>query len=217
MSERRFGFRQIPDVRDHRYTMPSVLVGLPADDREVVRWQIGQIRDQGSEGACVGFGCKALLEAAPFRQTGGRTAREIYLEARLIDEWPDDSAEEGTSVRAGLNVLKNMGLIRSYVWATSVEDVLDYLAKKGPVVLGISWHGYQTDADGRMRFDGPVVGNHCILATGHDRARKVVTFQNSWGTDFGHAGEGYITEADLHRELTKRAGVAAGVTEKPRI
>jgi hypothetical protein len=217
VSDRKFGFRQQADVRDHRYTMPPVLVGLPADNREVVRWDIGQIRDQGREGACVGFGCKALLEASPFRQTGGLTAREIYLEARMVDEFDDSEVEEGTSVRAGLNVLKTHGLIQSYVWATGVEDVLDFLAKKGPVVLGVTWHGYETEADGRMRFDGPEVGGHCILATGHDRIRKIITFQNSWGISFGHAGEGYITESDLKRELNNRGGCAAGVIEKPRV
>src|SRR5687767_11138127 len=118
MSDRRFGFRQRADVRDHRYTMPPLLVGLPDDNREVVRWDIGQIRDQGREGACCGFGCKALLEASPFRQTGGITAREIYLEARMVDEFDDSEVEEGTSVRAALNVLKTHGLIQSYVWAT---------------------------------------------------------------------------------------------------
>jgi hypothetical protein len=196
-----------------RFTMPPLLVGLPSSAQDVVRWDIGKVRDQGTEGACVGFGCKALLEASPFRQTEGLTAREIYLEARIIDEWPDPNPEDGTSVRAGLNVLKTHGLIESYVWATGMQDVLDFLEKRGPVVMGVTWHGYETDSDGRMRFDGPAVGGHCILATGFDKIRKVVTFQNSWGTSFGHAGEGYITFSDLNRELTQRGGCAAGVTE----
>lgn len=217
MSDRRFGFRQIPDVRDHLYTMPPLLASSPDDRRVVVDWEPGKIRDQGREGQCVGYGCKALLESSPFRQTDGPTSTEIYLEARLIDEFPDDSLTEGTSVRAGLNVLKNHGLIENYVWATSLEDVYQFIAKRGPVVLGVSWHGYETAVDGLMSFDGPIVGYHCILATSFNRDTDEIGFQNSWGPFFGIGGMGKMKGKDLTRELTKRAGVAAGVIEKPRV
>lgn len=216
MSDRRFGFRQIPDVRDHLFTMPPLLATSPEDRREVVHWEQGKIRDQGREGQCVGYGCKALLESSPFRQADGPTATEIYLEARLIDEFPDDSLNEGTSVRAGLNVLKNHGLIKNYVWATSLEDVYQFIAKYGPVVLGVSWHGYETDANGLMSFDGPIVGYHCILAVSVNRVTDEIGFQNSWGPSFGMSGMGKMRGKDLSRELHKRSGVAAGVVERLR-
>lgn len=215
MSERCFGFRQLPDVRDHLYTMPALLASSPEDRRVIVDWEPGPIRNQGSEGACCGFGCRALLDSSPFRQEGGPTAREIYFEARLNDEFPDD--QEGTSVRAALNVLKRHKLIESYVWATGVHDVCQFIAKRGPVVAGVSWHGYETDPDGRMRFDAPLVGYHCILLTGFNRDKGAITFQNSWGDTFGRGGLGYIDEGDLQRELTKRGGVCAGVVERIRV
>lgn len=194
--------------------MAPLMVGTTIT--EIARWEIGPIRDQGVEGACVGFGCKALLEASPFRQAGGPTAREIYLEARIIDEFDDDQVSSGTSVRAGLNVLKGLGLIESYVWATGVEDIYRFLSAKGPVVIGVDWYGYETDNDGRMRFSGAPVGGHCILLSGFSLATRQFTFQNSWGPSFGIHGEGYITEADMARQLS-RGGVAAGVLEKPRV
>lgn len=213
MSTRRFGFRQKSRASDALYQMRPLFGAVPTSIRDVVEWETGPIRNQGSEGACVGFGCKALLEAAPFKQTGEPTAREIYLQARIIDEFDDDEVQEGTSVRAGLDVLRSLGLIRNYVWASNVEDVYQFLDKKGPVVAGVSWHGYFTDLDGRMRFDGPEVGGHSITFTGYDRTTRRFKFQNSWGTEFGARGFGYVTEADLSRELTKRYGVCAGIVE----
>jgi hypothetical protein len=194
--------------------MPTLLT--VAAVTQVARWEIGPIRDQGVEGACVGFGCKALLEASPFRQSEGPSAREIYLEARIIDEFDDNEVQEGTSVRAGLNVLKGLGLIQSYVWATGVEDVYRFLSSRGPVVAGMDWYGYSTDSDGRMRFTGTPVGGHCILLTGYSLPERKFTFQNSWGSSFGINGEGYITESDLARQLTK-GGTCAGIIEKPRV
>lgn len=213
MMIRRFGFRQLADVRDHRYTMPMVLESTPKDQREVVAWEIGKILDQGNEGACVGFGCRALLNASPFRQSEGPTAREIYLEARIGDEFDDIAVPSGTSVRAGLNVLKTHGLIESYVWATSIEDVLQFIAKKGPVVLGINWYGYSTAADGRIPMHGTRVGGHCVLGFSFDRKENVLGIQNSWGYSYGIQGCGYISLADLDREM-RRGGVVAGVTER---
>lgn len=196
--------------------MPPVLAASPVDRRDVVEWQIGPIRDQGAEGACVGFGCKALLEASPFRQSEGPTAREIYLEARVIDEFDDNEVEEGTSVRAGLNVLKSKGLIQSYVWATDLEDVLQFIAKHGPVVAGVNWYSYSTYNDFTIPMEGRPVGGHCILLYGFDRNKKLIGVQNSWGTSYGFNGTGGLRFEDLERELKKGATVA-GVIEKPRV
>jgi len=213
MSDRRFGFRQLSDSRDHLHTMPMVLGASPKDTREVVSWEIGKILDQKSEGSCVGHGCRSLLDASPFRQADGPSAREIYLEARLVDEFDDDRVPSGTSVRAGLNVLKSHGLIESYVWATSVEDVLQFIAKKGPVVMGINWYSYHTLASGRVPMGGAPVGGHCVLGFGFDRTENVVTIQNSLGYSYGIQGCGYIALADLEKEI-RRGGVVAGVTER---
>jgi hypothetical protein len=213
MSDRRFGFRQIPDSRDHCYTMPPVLAAGPEDKRVIVDWEIGIIRDQGVEGACVGFCCRALLDASPFRQTAGPSAREIYLEARIIDEFDDRKVPEGTSVRAGLNVLKSHGLIQSYVWATGIEDVYQFIARKGPVVLGVNWYSYNTTSEGQIPMTGTPVGGHCVLLYGFDRTKRHFLVQNSWGESYGKKGRGFILERDLARELS-RGAVAAGVLEK---
>jgi hypothetical protein len=96
--------------------------------------------DQGSEGACVGFGISRMMT----HLNGGKLydARWIYREAQKVDEWPGE-AYEGTSVRAGLDVLRERGHrvfdggvvrpesldegIAANRWIRSIEDCLTVL------------------------------------------------------------------------------------------
>lgn len=92
--------------------------------------------NQLSEGACVGEGCargQSLLNRCRY------DAPAIYHEAQQIDEYADTPPAEGTSVRAGLEVLRTKGAqrvvagssrpwnladgITAYRWATSWDEV----------------------------------------------------------------------------------------------
>jgi hypothetical protein len=112
--------------------------------------------DQGSEGACVGFSESRMMSLL------NRTKYDapwLYHTAQKNDEWPGENYD-GTSVRAGLEVLRTWGHCRVaygktyppdanagisvYRWATSVQDVHDSiqmpLARSlGAVPLLNSW------------------------------------------------------------------------------
>lgn len=88
--------------------------------------------DQGQEGACVGFGCSRAMSLLNRTRYDGQW---LYHTAQENDEWPGEDYD-GTSVRAGLDVLRAVGAKRSrsglvlagdgiseYRWATSVEMV----------------------------------------------------------------------------------------------
>ncbi len=93
--------------------------------------------DQGEEGACVGF---AIGRALTLLNRTRYHNRDIYRAAQAIDEFDDTPPEEGTSVRAGLDVVRTTGPCRvfrgrtyppdpaagilSNRWATSVEDAV---------------------------------------------------------------------------------------------
>jgi len=83
--------------------------------------------DQGSEGACVGYGSSTMMSVTNRWQNYLRTGkyatykynpRWLYFEAQKNDPWPGgaypDSEEfyEGTTVNAACKVLKNQGHIR---------------------------------------------------------------------------------------------------------
>lgn len=119
--------------------------------------------DQGSEGACVGFACSRAMTLLNRQRYD---AFWLYRSAQAIDEWADTPPEEGTSVRAALDILRTAGHRRVWLgkswavepsagiavnrWATSVDDAV--AAMQSPRFLGL----------GR------------------------VPFLNSWGTGYPH-------------------------------
>lgn len=114
-----------------------VCVPSAAQD-DTVRWW--RFYDQGSEGACVGFGASRAMSLLNRKRYD---APWLYREAQRIDEWGDTPPQEGTSVRAGLEVLRTLGHrvvlrnrvspvtaqegISAYRWSTSVEEWLSLL------------------------------------------------------------------------------------------
>ncbi|HEX6021518.1 MAG TPA: hypothetical protein VFZ00_05945 [Solirubrobacter sp.] len=99
--------------------------------------------NQGSEGACVGFGISRLASQLNRKLYDGFW---LYHEAKKVDEWPGDDYD-GTSVRAGLDILRKRGhrvvengrvlpesihegIVRNR-WARSIDDILDTLGYSG--------------------------------------------------------------------------------------
>ena len=64
--------------------------------------------NQGTEGACVGFGISRLASQLNRKLYDGFW---LYHEAQKIDEWPGEDYD-GTSVRAGLDILRKRGPLR---------------------------------------------------------------------------------------------------------
>lgn len=110
--------------------------------------------DQGREGACVGFAASRMMSLLNRKRYD---ARWLYHEAQEIDEWPGEDYD-GTSVRAGMDVLRLSGHRRKLGpftlstnpdhgivenrWATNVDDVLaclHNLPERGDIVLLNSW------------------------------------------------------------------------------
>jgi len=72
--------------------------------------------DQGTEGACVGFGSSRMMSLLNRRRYD---ARWLYHQAQIVDGYPDTPPAEGTSVRAALDVLRTQG----HVFATSTAQI----------------------------------------------------------------------------------------------
>lgn len=179
-----------------------------------VYWKQGAVLDQGTWGACVGFGWTAELLASPRPDPytdsarGSAYAFDVYNEAKKIDEWPGENYN-GTSTDAGARVIRSRGLIGSYYWAKSITEVRDALITKGPVVIGLPWYEnmFYTRDSGLVTIGGSLVGGHCLTLTGYSPRRliagergyhyNVYRWRNSWGTSYGKGGDGFITEENL--------------------
>jgi hypothetical protein len=202
------------DERSKNFPVRSVIATPPKLKNKL--WVPGPILDQGREGACVGFGWTAEALATPIPVNLSRMkikvatdpnvfARTVYQRAKVLDEWEGEDYD-GTSVLAGAKVLKELGLVKEYRWAFSINDVIDAIISKGPVVLGIYWYAGMYDApDGILNVAGSVVGGHCITAIGYRLGKYTKTgvdsviLQNSWGKDWGINGlaELKVTQLDM--------------------
>jgi hypothetical protein len=90
-------------------------------------------------------------------------ARWLYHEAQKIDEWPGE-AYEGTSVRAGMDILRTVGHARIRGRNALAPDPAE----------GISENRWATSVD-EVRT--------CLQSPYHDRV-GAVPILNSWGRDY---------------------------------
>lgn len=131
--------------------------------------------DQGSEGACVGFGSSAMMGITNTLQSrtsgAGQTYRYaprwLYSEAQLVDEWGDTPPAQGTSVRASCDVLRTQGHrrvrygvtqpvdlahgIQSNRWALTTDEIRAAIYAGLAVSIGVNWYS---------NFDSPVIVNN---------------------------------------------------------
>lgn len=174
--------------------------------------------DQGSEGACVGFGWSGELSSTPVRiATSNASALSLYQKARAQDRAMGNNWSEGASVLAGAKACVKDGTVKSYRWAFGIDDVIDSLVTKGPVVLGINWYDsmYETTSEGLVTIDGPIVGGHCIITNGywpaHPKFGDCILWTNSWGKSYGINGQGFIRVDDLNTLLKQDGEAVAAV------
>lgn len=200
--------RRIPTDWQHvtKYPMRH-LATAPATVEKVLKDAAGwwDFYDQGSEGSCVGFGASRMMSILNRRRYA---ARWLYGEAQLVDEWSDTPPSEGTSVRAGMDVLRLRGHSRVYRsrtgspllsegiqenrWAATVDEIRFSISQGVPVTLGVNWY---------RNFDGPVWrpgnewwigqgslgavrGGHALCCFGASDKRQAVALANSWGRDY---------------------------------
>jgi hypothetical protein len=116
--------------------------------------------DQGREGACVGF---SISRMATWYNRRRYDARWLYKEAQEVDEWPGEDYE-GTSVRAGLNVLRQHGHRRVERGKSGLEQFAD----------GIDAYRWINSAEEAIR----TIGNSYASRIG------AIPWCNSWGRSY---------------------------------
>ena len=197
------------DERSRNFPIRGVV--RSAVKRKNKLWKVGPILDQGQEGACVGFGWTAEALASPIRvdlsriktrapKEPNKFAQYVYAFAKTIDEF-EGVDYDGTSVLAGAKSMQTFRLLKEYRWAFSIDEVIDGIIAKGPVVLGIPWYeGMYEAPNGILTVSGNLAGGHCILAVGYKvypGGEDAVILQNSWGTSWGINGLAEIKVSEL--------------------
>lgn len=199
-ASRRFGVRELlPQAPPRSYT-----------------WACKTWLDQGQEGACTGFSWGHLAAARPRpRAMDNAGAEAIYHRARQLDQYPGEDYE-GSSVLGAAKACVDFGYITSYHWAFSVDELAHAVGYVGPAVLGINWYAgmAQTNDAGFVEATGALLGGHAILCNGVDVKRRSFRLHNSWGPQWGVAGECLVSYADIDRLLHEQGEAAIGVVKK---
>jgi hypothetical protein len=216
MQGRVFGRLLRPDVRDGSFPMSAVLAGAAGEVKTRI-WRTGPILDQGDKPHCVAFAWKQYLQCSPLRQGAFLHPDFVYELAQERDDWPGQEYD-GTSVRAGAKVLQRIGFIESYRWATSANDVRNWLINRGPVVLGSNWYECMSNPDKKGILDfskkGENYGGHAYICIGWDEKKKLFKFANSWSTEWGVKGCFYMKSEDFEHVLKKEDGEACAAVER---
>jgi hypothetical protein len=122
--------------------------------------------DQGSEGACVGYGSSRMMSLL---NRSRYDAHWLYKQAQQVDEWPGD-AYSGTSVRAAMDVLRTLGHSRV------LGGVQERIGTDPRVRLedGISENRWATHVD----------QIHQVIQSPTADRLGAVPFRNSWGRSY---------------------------------
>jgi len=189
------GFLQNSDARDNDYPLSKIV--LPEKRTIQSRYhKTGKIMNQGVTPHCCGYAMQQLLQSEPVPQKG-KTGAWFYKEAKKIDELGPNIS--GTSVRAVLNIAKQHKFIESYYWATNTDQIVDYLLRYGPVIVGTPWSTgmERADKNGIVKISGTKKGNHAWLIVGVNLNTGLFHGVNSYGYDFGIGGQFSITIKDF--------------------
>lgn len=204
---------EVLDERDKNFPVATVLAEtkdtLPPIPRRFW-WADGWWGNQGQAPHCVAYAWMHYLEDGPVIQDSLTESRskpfynpkQFYDLCQKNDQW-DGEAYDGTSVRAGAKILNHLGIVKSYRWAFTLEDVLSTVKYIGPMVVGTRWYSEMSNPTpaGILRARGTMQGGHAYIINGLDEATGLFRIKNSWGRDWGKQGYAFIPFEDFEKLL----------------
>jgi hypothetical protein len=130
--------------------------------------------DQGSEGACVGFGSSRMMSLLNRKRFD---ARWLWDRAKQVDPWSDTNPgdDEGTSVSAGMDVLRKSGHV-PWRSAYAGRNHVQRAQEKPALTEGIARNRWATTVDEILK----------MLDTPLCDSLQAVPFLNSWGRSYPH-------------------------------
>lgn len=173
------------------------------------------ILDQEDTNHCVGFSGAQWGNTDPVNDNyTERDGHVIYYECKVFDGEPNE--ENGSVLRSLGKALKARGRISAYAFANSVDEGLEWVKTKGPLVVGTDWYDdmFNPDANGLVTALGPLVGGHAYLCNGFDADKDELLYINSWGRNWANDGHFRISLMDA-KYLHSREGEIMVALELP--
>lgn len=222
MTQHFFGRIESPDIRDELFPVSSI---LPTTSfiTEKYWYPDGWWGNQGQTTHCVAFSWLHWIEDGPVVQDFDAKRvkpmvdpKAFYTACRDRDGIPGTDYL-GTSVRAGAKVLKELGLITEYRWATNINEVINTLLNVGPMVVGTKWFKNMNtpNAKGIIDIGGTQDGGHAYVLNGIDTKKGYIRIKNSWGRDtWGVQGHAFIKIDDFQKLLASRGEACIALEKK---
>jgi len=118
--------------------------------------------------------------------------------------WVYDDKNYGEPKRWAKMVAK-WSLIDSYWRIENLEDLQSALLN-GPVPIGVPvfYEFFYPGFEGIIRLPknpNNMYGGHAVCAVGYNNEDRLIKFKNSWGSDWGQQGYGYLTYAYIKNYL----------------
>ena len=195
-----------PQDNDHAIKYPLKLSGIArVVEREIpYPKKLVGFYDQANNG-CVGYSLSWAMTMLNTKRLGKPNiyiADWLYEKAQARDGF-NHSGDDGTTLRAGFDVLRELGHlmplqtepskgegVERNEWAYSVDEIRTCIDDKVPVALGIAWYSsfdYPVQRNGEWWIDaigGRFEGGHAIVAISASDERQAVKLLNSWGKDY---------------------------------
>jgi hypothetical protein len=198
------------DIRDYKL---GTFLPAKYDTSGEKSWEfLSNPLNQKTTNHCVGFAMANWGINLPvqdnFTDDSGHT---FYYKCKELDE--DPTGENGTNIRSAAKVLKQEGLISTYAFASSVDEISYWLLNKGPVIAGTNWYEgmFSPDENNIIHPTGNIVGGHGYLINEKTKD-DFYGIQNSWDNEWGIKGKAYISIKDFST-LFKNGGEAIASVE----
>lgn len=171
----------------------------PPPPTDTIVWSHGdQVLDQEETPHCVGFDAAAWGNVLPYNDRfTNEDGHKIYYECKVIDGEP--GRENGSYIRSGAKALQNRRRLTAYAFATRVEDMIEWVRTKGPIMVGTAWYTgmFYPDDKHYVKATGYMEGGHAYCLIGHSQSEAAFIFLNSWGRSYGNNGIFKMKVADF--------------------
>ena len=215
---KKLGRIHVPDERDGNFLLRTLLPVKATERTFKYWWSNGWWGNQGNTPQCVAYSWTHWLAEGPITQNstvnGSATidVAKLYHDAQKVDTWAGENYD-GTSVRAGAKILKDMGYISSYYWAWDIDTLINTLLTISPVVVGTEWKYdmFFPNEKGIISATGKSMGGHAYLLDGVNVKKKLIRIKNSWGRDWGNKGFAYISFDDMENLMSNYGEICLAI------
>lgn len=168
--------------------------------------------DQGQTPHCVGFTGADWENALPIDDhVGNPEGHSIYAACKVVDGEPGQ--QNGSTIHSLARVLKARGKLKTYAFASNINEVKTFVLNHGPICWGMGWTNsmFTPDQNGLVSPSGPDIGGHAIIEVSYDPATDLHELLNHWGPNWGIHGRFFMTSVALANRLAGGAEAMAAV------